>query len=73
MKLEKELVKAAAEGRLYDFIAAHYREMTTWQLKEVLLAVLGVGLDNCQSDKDEEVYADLIVTELECREFGESE
>ena len=68
--LEQELVKATGKGELYDFIADHYWEMTTYQLKEVLLAVLGAGLDNCCSDEDEKKYAELLVGELESRYFG---
>lgn len=72
--LEKELVKATAAGSLYDFIAEHYYEMSKHELKEVLLAVLGVGLDQCgvgaNRDIEEEAYAELLVNELESRDFG---
>ena len=70
--LEKELVKAtsAGAGVLYDFIADNYTDMSNYQLKEVLLAVLGVGLDNCFGEEDEEAYTELLVNELENRYFG---
>ena len=71
----KELVKATAKsvGLLYDYIANHYWEMSKEELKEVLLAVLGVSLDNCHSEKDEEILGDLIVTELGNRYYGDEE
>ena len=67
----KELVKAAAEGNLYDYIANHYYEMTLFEMKEILLAVLGVGLDNCHTRDGEEAYAKQIVEELGNRFYGE--
>ena len=66
--LEEKLVLATRDGNLYDFIANHYYEMSNYQLKEVLLAVIGVGLDNCKGD--EEGYAKQILDELECRFWG---
>ncbi len=71
--LEKKLVQAVNEGGggyLYDFIADHYWEMTTYQLKEVLLAVLGVCLDKCYDLGDEEELGHLIIHELQARMFG---
>ena len=69
----KELVKTTAKNGalLYDYIADHYWEMSRDELKEVLLAVLGVALDNCHSEEDEEVLGDLIATELGNRYYGE--
>lgn len=72
VNLEKELVKATAAGaaNLYDFIDNNYKVMCKMQLKEVLLAVLGVGLDQCHGDEDEKAYGELLVNELTDRYFG---
>lgn len=70
---QKGLVQATEKGQLYDYIAQHYYEMTTYDLKEVLLAVLGVGYDSCRGEADEEEYARLIVNELGNRYFGEEQ
>lgn len=68
---QKGLVQATEKGQLYDYIAEHYYEMSRDDLKEVLLAVLGVGYDNCRGEADEKEYARLIVEELGNRYFGE--
>lgn len=69
---EKGLVRATEQGHLYDYIAEHYTEMSTYSLKEVLLSVLGVGYDECRRHGvSEEVYAELITSELAERGFGE--
>lgn len=72
---QKSLVQATEKGRLYDYIAEHYYEMSTYELKEVLLAVLGVGYDQCgvgaNRDEEEEAYHQLILEELANRGFGE--
>lgn len=68
---EKELVRATEKGSLYDYIAEHYHEMSTYELKEVLLAVLGVGYDSCKGEEDEKEYARLLTEELANRGFGE--
>jgi len=70
--LKKELVKITKENgcNLYDFIANHYWEMSKEELKEVLLAVLGVCIDKCCGDEDEKALGELIVNELEYRFFG---
>ena len=66
----KGLVKAIKSNRIYDYIANHYTEMGTYDLKEVLLAVLGVCYDQCLSE-DEKRLMSLIEEELvEHREFG---
>ena len=71
--LEKELIQTTNESgaNLYDFIAEHYWEMSKDQLKEVLLAVLGVCLDKCCGDEDEKALGEIIVNELGNRYFGE--
>ena len=72
MDLEKELIKATENNRLYEFIADNYYQMPTWQLKEVLLAVLGVGYDDCvRGQRSEKEYSRLLVEELGDRGFGE--
>ena len=70
--LRAELVRTTAENgcNLYDFIANHYWEMSKEDLKEVLLAVLGVCVDKCYGDEDEKALGELICNELECRFFG---
>ena len=66
----EELIKAISENRLYDYIANHYHEMSTYELKEVLLAVLGVCYDKCCGDADEEALMELIMDELvDARDF----
>lgn len=71
----KGLVKATEAGYLYDYIAQWYYQMSTWDLKEVLLSVLGVGLDQCgvgaNRDVEEAAYNELLINELADREFGE--
>ena len=44
---QRELKEAIAEGRLWDFIANEYPNLSKWELKEILLAILGVVYDNC--------------------------
>ena len=72
---QKGLVQATEKGQLYDYIAEHYYEMSKDDLKEVLLAVLGVGYDQCgvgaNRDEEEAAYHQLIVEELGNRYFGE--
>lgn len=71
----KGLVKATEAGYLYDYIAQWYYQMSTYDLKEVLLAVLGVGLDQCgvgaNRDVEEAAYNELLLERLADREFGE--
>lgn len=62
-----ELKKETLEGGLYDYIAYHYYEMTPYKIKEILLSVLGVGLDQCHSEEDEKAYAKLIAEEMDER------
>lgn len=70
----KGLLEAVKSNRLYDYIANHYTEMGTYDLKEVLLAVLGVCYDLCHGYEDEEALINLIEEELkEGRDFGGDE
>lgn len=68
---QKGLVQATNKNRLYDYIANHYNDMSKYELKEVLLAVLGVGYDQCHGEADEKAYMELITNELASRDFGE--
>ena len=69
----KDLIQATAESGayLYDYIADHYWEMSKEELKEVLLAVLGVSLDSCKGEDDEKALGQKIVEELGSRYYGE--
>ena len=64
------LVIATANGYLFDYVAQWYYQMSKDDLKEVLLATLGVCLDKCCSDEDERNLSELLVGELESRYFG---
>lgn len=66
----KGLVKATANGFLFDYIAQWYYQMDTYELKEVLLAVLGVAHDNCKSEENERAFNELLINELADRDFG---
>jgi hypothetical protein len=67
----KGLGQAIRVNRIYDYIANHYTQMSTYDLKEVLLAVLGVCYDtHFTSDEDEDALMELIYNELqEGRDF----
>lgn len=66
----KGLGQAIRVNHVYDYIANHYTEMSTYDLKEVLLAVLGVCFDSCCGDEDEDALMELIYNELqEGRDF----
>lgn len=64
------LVIATANGYLFDYVAQWYYQMSKEDLKEVLLAVLGVVYDYCYGDDDGRALSELLVNELEDREFG---
>ena len=69
----KGLVQAANEGRLWDYVANFYPQMGTYDLKEVVCAILGVVYDNCgagaSKDEDYEAFQKLVVEELADRDF----
>ena len=66
----EKLYDAIENNMLFDFIANEYDDMTKYELKEVLLAVLGVCYDKCCGDEDEEALMELIRNELhDYREF----
>ena len=67
---QEGLIRATANGYLFDYIATWYYQMSKEDLKEVLLAILGAGYDSCKSDEDEEAYNELLIGELESRYFG---
>ena len=68
---EQELTNALAKGTLYDFIANNYYQMSNYELKELLLSVLGVALDRCCGDEDEEALHNLIKDECVFRDLIE--
>ena len=72
MHTKKNLMNASKKGVgfLYDYIANYYYEMTKYELKEVLLSVIGVCLDKCAGDEDEEACGQLIAEELSFRDYG---
>ena len=66
----EKLYDAIENNMLFDFIADEYDGMTKYELKEVLLAVLGVCYDKCCGDEDEAALMELIRNELhDYREF----
>ena len=65
----KGLVQAANEGRLWDYIANFYPSMSTYELKEVVCAILGVVYDNSTGDEDYEAFQKKVVDELADRDF----
>lgn len=71
----KNLIEATKQGSLYDYIANNYTRMSNYELKEVLLAVLGVELDKCgvgaNRDEEEAAYSELLVEELASRGYEE--
>lgn len=70
---QKGLIKAADEGCLYDYVANYYPQMTKDDLKEVILAILGVVYDNAKGDEDYNAFLKKVVDELGDRYFGEDE
>ena len=68
-EIDAKLKKALRENRLYDFIANEYGNMSKWELKEVLLAVLGICYDKCCGEEDEQAFMKTIENELHNRSF----
>ena len=68
-----KLRKALKENRLWDFLANEYWNCSKDELKEIILALLGVMYDNCTDETDINVMLDLIDRELEEREFFEED
>lgn len=66
----KGLVRATANGFLFDYIAQWYYQMDQYELKEVLLAVLGVSLDKAEKLDEEKEYHEALLEELGLRDFG---
>ena len=64
MSLEERLIKAIDENRIYDFIANEYPLMTTYQLKEVILALFGICYDRLQGVEDENSFMEALKKEL---------
>ena len=72
MNIEKECVKAFNEGYGYEFIANNYPNMTTYQLKEVILSILGVTYDNLR-EEGYIAFQKRVVDEFAERDFGTDE
>lgn len=66
--LEKEFIEALHTGRLYDFVAEHYWEMTKEELKELVLNLEWVATTDLTNSEVEEFYKSL-EEELENRDF----
>lgn len=70
--MEKQVLKACKDGNLFDFIANNYPMMSTYQLKEVILSLLGVVYDNRKGEEDYIEFQKQVAIELEEeRGFGE--
>ena len=69
--MEKELLKALEEGRLMDFIANEYPAMSNYQLKEIIMALLGVVWDNRKGEDDYIAFEHQVRDELTDRDFFE--
>ena len=70
---QEGLVKATANDFLFDYVAQWYYQMSKEDLKEVLLAVLGVVYDNCYGEDDGHALSEFLVNELQDRSFGVDE
>ena len=68
--IRKEVVQATNKNRLFDFIANNYNDLSKYELKEIILTILGVCYDKCCGDEDEEALMNLIIEEFESRGFG---
>ena len=66
---EEELKKALKEGSLFDYIANNYHDASKWELKEIILAILGVVYDNRASDEDYDAFQKKVLEELHNRSF----
>ena len=69
----QQLKEAIDNNCLYDFIANNYNMMTREELKEVLLAVLGICYDRCFGKNAEKMLMLDIEKELCNREFFEDD
>ena len=72
--IHEELKQALRDGRLWDFLAEEYHNATKYELKEIILAILGVVYDHCgrgtaSSDEDYLAFQKLIEEELHERSF----
>lgn len=66
---KEELKEALESGRLYDWVAQNYGNVSKWELKEILLAILGVVYDNCgggnaTEDAEFEAFQNQVLEEL---------
>lgn len=66
---DAKIKKALQDNMFYDYIANEYGNMSKWELKEVLLAVLGICYDKCCGEEDEQAFMKLVEEELHNRFF----
>lgn len=64
----KQIRKALKTGRLYDFVAEHYYEMSRDQLKELILNLEWVATEGLTDAERERFYAK-VEEELDNRDF----
>ena len=67
-ELEKEFRESLYTGRMYDFVAEHYWEMTKEELKELVLNLDWVATKGLTDGEIKNLYAQL-EDELENRDF----
>ena len=73
-EMELDLKEAINEGRLYDFIANFYYQMSKDDLKEIILAMAGVVYDRTgHNDDDYHAFEELVLEELHERQFFEED
>lgn len=69
MTYRDDLKKALEEGTLFDYIANEYPNFYKYELKEILLAIIGVVYDNCKGEDDYNNFQKQVKEELKDRDF----
>ena len=69
MTYRDELKKALEEGTLFDYTANEYHNFYKYELKEIILAILGVVYDNRKSEDDYLDFQKQVKEELKDRCF----
>lgn len=69
MTYRDDLKKALEEGTLFDYIANEYPNFYKYELKEILLAILGVVYDNSKGEDDYNNFQQQVKEELKDRSF----
>lgn len=69
MTYRDDLKKALEEGTLFDYIANEYPNFYKYELKEILLAIIGVVYDNCKGEDDYLQFQQQVKEELKDRSF----